>query len=202
MSEVRVPSKMIVQSYRDKTAGDLEAFTRMKLIGSRVEAKRFAKLTKVSYKTITRMIKRMEGKRWIGFDGRYIFCRSWSRLKFKRRFGLYLPDSRKLTDKLFVFALKTVTRREVRAQKRERAMPKDLPVRYYCRALGISERDYFRKVKSAEKRRLLKRIANPPTKIGKASELSSLRKHLPGVPVFRAGNSAVVPQSSTLKFLI
>jgi len=139
---------------------------------------------------------------WVGYDGKFLFVRSWSRIKYKKKFGLYLGIMPKqLSDSLFAHALKTVTRREARARKRgTSAMPKGLPARYYTTALNISERSYFRKIRSAVKNGHIK-VAKQRTKIGSAKEFSAFRKNLHGVPIFKCGKYTVIPEPSTIEFL-
>lgn len=200
-SELRIPAKLIVQSFTEKKARDLETFARLKLMGSRVEVKRFCKVTGIHRKTAGRLIRRLHALQWIGFDGTYIFTRSWSRIGYKKKFGLYITSTKKLATAIFTHALKTVTRREARARKRRRsAMPKGLPARYYSTALNISERSYFRKIRSAVKNGYI-RVTKQRTKIGSAKEFSALRKNLHGVPLFKCGKFTVLPAPSTIEFL-
>jgi hypothetical protein len=201
VNELRIPPRLIIDSYRNRQDSLLEIFITLKSIASRVHAKNFFKTWGVSEKTGKRAIKKMIALQWVGHDGKFIFTRSWSRIKYKKKFGLYLPQRQKnLKDALFAHALKTVTRRKIRAQKRGSAMPKGLPVRYYTTALNISERNYFRKIKSAVKRGYIK-LTKQRTKIGSSKEFHALRKNLHGVPLFKCGKWTVIPEPSIMEFL-
>mgnify|MGYP006921346198 CR=1 FL=1 len=201
--ELRIPPRAIVDSYKSKTDKDLETLVRLKLIGSRILAKAFFRSLGIHPKTGRRAIKRMEALQWIGFDGKYIFTRSWQRIGYKsRKAGLYLATlPKKLSQLIFTFALKTVTRREVRARSSGSAMPKDLPSGYYCTALNISPRSYFRKIQSAVKARLI-RVTKQRTKIGRKEEFLALHKNLRGVPLFKFGKFTVCPAPSKIDYLI
>lgn len=202
-NEIRVPEKLILNSYQGKMTKELSVFVLLKLHGSRVHAEAFfKKVLKVSAKTGKRIIQNLLAKRWIGFDGKYIFVRSWSRIGYKKRKGLYLAKIPKcITDFLFVHALKAVTKRKARAQEQRSAMPKGLTVRYYSKSLNISERTYYRNIRAAIKRGLL-RTKQTFTKIGAKKDFNAFTKHLHGVPMFVRGNYTVTPNPVELKFLI
>lgn len=202
-TEIRVPEKLIVNSFQLKQTNDLSVFVLLKLHGSRIHAKDFFKnVLNVSVKTSKRIIQKLLSKRWIGFDGKYIFVRSWSRIGYKKRKGLYLAKIPKcITDFLFVHALKVVTKRKARAQEQRSAMPKGLTVRYIAKSLKISERSYYRLIKSAIKRGLVK-TKQSFTPIGSKKDYNALKKHLHGVPLFVRGNYTVTPNPCELKFLL
>ncbi len=202
-TEIRVPEKLIVNSFQLKQTNDLSVFVLLKFHGSRIHAKNFFKnILRVSVKTSKRIIQKLLSKRWIGFDGKYIFVRSWSRIGFKKRKGLYLAKVPKcITDFLFVFALKVVTKRKARAQEQRSAMPKGLTVRYYSKSLNISERTYYRLMKSAIKRGLL-RTKQTFTKVGTKKDFHALTKHLHGIPLFVRGNYTVTPNPCEMIFKI
>jgi hypothetical protein len=201
VNELRIPPRLIIDSYRNRQDSLLEIFINLKLRGSRIHAKNFFKALGVSEKTGKRAINKMIALQWVGHDGKFIFTRSWSRIKYKKKFGLYLPEiPPNLKDSIFAHALKTVTRRMTRAQKRGRALPKGLPVRYYTTALNISERNYFRKIRSAVKNGYIK-LTKQRTKIGTSKEFHALRKNLHGVPLFKCGKWTVIPEPSIMEFI-
>lgn len=201
-NEIRVPNKLIIDSFQKKRTYELETITLLKLYGSRVSSTWFFKSIGVSVKTGKRIINRLLKLKWIGYDGTFIFPRSWSRLGFKKSKGLYLCEPQKrIKDFLFTHALKEITRRMARAQEQRSAMPKGLPVRYYVKSLRISERTYYRLIQSAIRRGLIRTKQNF-IKVGKKSDYHALKKHLHGVPLFVRGNYTVSPQPNDIKFLI
>ena len=201
-NEIRVPKNLIIQSYQSKKVKELQTLTVIKLMGSRVRIKTIFKILGIHYKTGKRIIDRMQKLQWVGNDGTYIFPRAWSRIGFKKSGGLYLGVIPKhLKEILFTVALKEITRRMARAQEKRSATPKGLPVRYYIKSLGISERTYFRNVRASIKLGLM-RTKKVFTKIGRKAEYSTLRKNLHGVPLFVKGKFVVVPEPSELKFFI
>ena len=201
-NEIRVPKNLIVRSYQTKKVKELQTLTVLKSLGSRVRFKTICKILGIHCKTGKRIIARLIKLQWVGCDGTYIFPRAWSRIGYKRKGGLYLIRlSKYLKEFLFTFALKEITKRMARAQKKRSATPKGLPVRYYTKSLGISERTYFRNVRASIKLGLM-RTKKVFTKIGRKEEYKSLRKNLHGVPLFVKGKFVVVPEPSEIKFFI
>ena len=201
-TEIRLPKNLIIQSYQSKKIKELHALTVIKLMGSRVRVKIFCRCLGIHTKTAKRIINRLVKLQWVGTDGTYIFPRAWNRIGYKRKGGLYLSRVLKhLKEILFTFALKEITKRMARAQKKRSATPKGLPVRYYSKSLGISERTYFRNLRASIKLGLI-RSNKVLTKIGRKEEYNSLRQNLHGVPLFIKGKFVVVPEPSELEFFI
>lgn len=201
-SELRVPAKLIFSSFQNGRTRELEYLVRLKNWGSRVEAKRFFKVHNIHPKTGKRIVDRLRSLHWCGHDGKYIFPRSWSRIGAKKKLGLYLPEvTNKIEDLLFVHALKLITRRkETHARRKRERNATGLPVRYITTALNISERTYHRRMRSAIKSRLVK-VTKNYTKLGTATQFGTLRKNLPGLPMYRAGKSTYTAEPSTITFL-
>ncbi len=199
--ELRVPAPLIVKSIGEYSK-QLEQIIQFKMMGSRVNANEFFANTPTT--TARRYINELLSLRWIGFDGEYIYPRSWSRIGYKKKKGLYIVTIPKnLSEFLFTYSLQVVTKREARTRVRQRgrAKPKGegLPVRYYSEALNIPERTFYRKLKAAKKTGLL--ISKPQkTVIGKATDYHSFRKNLHGIPVFKNGDYTVVPAPCIYKF--
>jgi len=201
-NEIRVPKNLIIHSYQKKRVKELELITVLKYSGSRVNAKSFFKSVGIHAKTGKRILNKLIKLQWVGYDGRYIFARAWSRIGYRKRGGFYfgaLPP--RIKDFLFTFALKEITKRMARAQEKRSATPKGLPVRYYCKSLTISERTYYRNLRSAIKRGLM-RTKQVFTKVGRKAEYNALRQNLHGVPLFVKGKYVVVPEPSEMKFFI
>ncbi len=202
VNEIRVPKNLIIHSYQNKRVKELEVMTVLKFSGSRVNAKLFFKSLGIHTKTGKRILIKLRKLKWVGFDGKYIFARAWSRIGYRKKGGFYFGAIPKnIKDFLFTFALKEITKRMARAQVQRSATPKGLPVRYFCKSLKISERSYYRKLRSAIKYRLI-RTKQIFTKVGRKEEYTALRKHLHGVPLFIKGKFVVVPEPSTMKFYI
>lgn len=201
-NEIRVPKNLIIHSYQKKRVKELELITVLKYSGSRVNAKSFFKSVGIHAKTGKRILNKLIKLQWVGYDGRYIFARAWSRIGYRKRGGFYLGAlPPRIKDFLFTYALKEITKRMTRAQEKRSATPKGLPVRYYCKSLTISERTYYRNLRSAIKRGLM-RTKQVYTKIGTKDQYNTLRKNLHGVPLFVKGKYVVVPQPSEMKFFI
>jgi hypothetical protein len=60
-NELRIPPRLIIDSYRGKRIKVLETFIQLKMIGSRVPAKRFFKSMGIHVKTGGRIIKKNDG---------------------------------------------------------------------------------------------------------------------------------------------
>ena len=202
VNEIRVPKNLIIHSYQKKRVKELELITVLKYSGSRVNAKSFFKSVGIHAKTGKRILNKLINLQWVGYDGRYIFARAWSRIGYKKNGGFYfgaLPP--RIKDFLFTFALKEITKRMARAQEKRSAMPKGLPVRYFCKSLKISERSYYRNLRSAIERGLMQ-TKQVFTKVGRKAEYNALRKNLHGVPLFVKGKFVVVPEPSEMEFFI
>jgi hypothetical protein len=201
-NEIRVPAKLILNAFKNKQVNNLEILILLKSIGSRINQKSFFRYLGYHSKTGKRITNKLIENRWVGFDGKYIFPRSWSRIGYKKKKGLYLGEIPKgIKEYLFTHALKEITRRAARAQIQRSATPKGRPARYLIKSLSISERSYYRLLRSAIKRGLL-RTKQTFTKVGSKKDFSALTKHLHGVPLFVRGNYTVTPNPCEMIFKI
>lgn len=197
---------MLSTALADKTTRALRLFAAAKLQGHRVEIKSLFAYLNIHPKTGQRLIKKIIGMGWAGSDGIYLFPRSWRKLNFKKRGGLYLTqaprDFKRFEALCFAKGLKNFYRRKGSPRPgQRRATQKDFPSRYLIKALRLSERRFERLKAAAQS---YKYIAVTPryTIIGAAKDYPLLKKNIHGPPVFRRGKHTVVPDVSQIRVLI
>lgn len=206
--ELRIPARLLSTALAEKKTKSLRLLATAKLQGHRSEILSLCHLLKMHPKTIGRHINTLVIDGMAGTDGTYLFPRSWRKMKFSKRGGLYLTNAPKNLKKFealcFAKGLKKILSGKASPKRpnRGRTMQKsDLPATYLTKALGLKERR-FKTLKSvAQKYRYISVI--PQYKIiGKASEYEVIKKNLHGMPIFKRGKHTVVPDISKIKVLV
>lgn len=204
--ELRVPLRLLSTALADKKVKQLRLLAAAKLEGHRTEIRGLFQALKIHVKTGQRLVKKLVIEGWAGTDGEFLFPRSWRKLKFSKRGGLYLTtvpkDLKKFEALCFAKALKKLYRKPgSQHSNKRRVKQNDFPARYISKSLGLSERRFERLKESAQRYRYIS--VTPQYRIvGKASEYEALKKNLHGIPVFRRGKHTVVPDISKIRVLI
>jgi hypothetical protein len=204
--ELRIPSRLLSTALSGKKVKQLRLLATAKLEGHRIEINTLCECLKIHPKTGQRLVKKLVADEWAGTDGAYLFPRSWRKLKFSKRGGLYITtapkDLRKFEALCFAKALKKLYRKPGgQHSNKGRVVQNDFPARYISKSLGLSERRFERLKASAQRYRYIS--VKPQVKIiGKASEFVAISKNLHGVPVFKRGKHTVVPDISKIRVLI
>jgi hypothetical protein len=204
--ELRIPSPLLATALAEKKVKQLRLLATAKLEGHRVEISALFEGLKIHSKTGKRLVKKLVADEWAGTDGEYFFPRSWRKLKFSKRGGLYITtapkDLKKFEALCFAKALKKIYHKPGgQHSNKRRVVQNDFPARYICKSLGLSERRLERLKASAQRYRYIS--VRPQVKIlGKASEYEALKKNLYGMPVFKRGKHTVVPDVSKIRVLI
>lgn len=206
--ELRIPTQLLSNALAEKKIKPLRVLATAKLDCHRSDIKALCATLKMHPKTMSRQIKTLVNDGMAGTDGTYLFPRSWSKMKFNKRGGLYLIDAPKNLKKFealcFAKGLKKVLSRKASPKRpdRGRTMQKsDLPTTYLTKALGLKERRFKTLKSAAQKYKYISVI--PQFKIiGKAQDYQVLKKNLHDVPVFKRGKHTVVPDISKIRVLI
>ncbi len=206
--ELRIPSRLLATALAEKKVKQLRLFATAKLEGHRIEINALCEGLKIHPKTGKRLVNKLVTDEWAGTDGEYIFPRSWRKLKFSKRGGLYITTAPKNLKKFealcFAKALKKILSRKTSPQRPEIGRTKqnaDLPTTYLTKALGLKERRFKSLKSNAQKYRYIS--VKPQFKIiGKVSEYAAISKNLHGIPVFKRGRHTVVPDISKIRVLI
>lgn len=204
--ELRIPLRLLSAALADKNIKQLRLFASAKLEGHRAEIKGLFEALKIHPKTGLRLVKKLVADEWAGTDGEYLFPRSWRKLKFSKRGGLYITavpkDLKRFEALCFAKALKKLYHKPGGQHSNKRRVEQnDFPARYISKSLGLSERRFERLKASAQRYRYIS--VRPQYRIiGKAIEYGAISKNLHGVPVFKRGKHTVVPDISKIKVLI
>ncbi len=206
--ELRIPVRLLSTALAEKKTKALRILATAKLEGHRSEIKPLCDDLKVHPKTMHRQIKTLIADGMAGTDGTYLFPRSWSKMRFNKRGGLYLTHAPKNLKKFealcFAKGLKKILSGKASPKRPDRGRTKqqsDLPATYLTKALGLKERRFKALKSAAQKYRYISVI--PQYKIiGKVSEYEALKKNLHGIPVFKRGKHTVVPDVSKIRVLI
>ena len=204
--EIRVPNKLLSTALADKTTRALRLFAAAKLQGHRVEIKSLFAHLNIHPKTGQRLINKITDMGWAGSDGTFLFPRSWRKLNFKKRGGLYLTtapqDFNRFEALCFAKGLKNFYRRRGSPRpSQRRAMQKDFPTGYLASVLSLKERR-FKALKAAAQKYKYISVTPRYTIIGAAKDYPLLKKNIHGPPVFRRGKHTVVPDVSQIRVLI
>lgn len=204
--ELRIPSRLLSTALAEKKTKQLRLFATAKLEGHRSEIKPLCDCLKIKPKTCQRLVNKIVSDGWAGSDGTYVFTRSWRKLKFSKRGGLYITDTpkdlKRLESLCFAMALKKLYRK-LGGQRltKGKAEQNDLPARYLAKALNLSDRRFERLKATAQKYRYIS--VKPQYQIvGKVKEYAALKKNAHGVPLFKRGKHCVVPDVSRIRVLI
>lgn len=205
-SELRIPSALLGRALAAKMIKHLRLLTIAKLAGHRIEIKLLCKSMKVHSKTCKNLIEGVVEQGWAQSDGKYLFPRSWRKLRLSKRGGLYLTgipiDLKKFEALCFAKALKTLYRRKGSSHSHSRRVKqKDFPARYLYKSLGLSQRR-FERLKAASQKYGFIKVKPQVTIVGKANEFHQIQKHLYGYRVFVKGKHTVVPEISTIKVMV
>ncbi len=204
--ELKIPLRLLSTALKEKKVKQLRLLATAKLEGHRVEINTLCGGLKIHSKTGKRLVKKLVADEWAGTDGKYLFPRSWRKLKFSKCGGLYITtapkDLKKFEALCFAKALKKICHKPGGQHSNKRRVEQnDFPARYISKSLGLSERRLERLKASAQKYRYIS--IKPQVKIvGKASEFEVLRKNLHGLPLFKRGKHTVVPDVSKIRVLI
>jgi len=206
--ELRIPTRLLSTALAEKKTKALRILATAKLEGHRSDIKSLCATLKMHPKTIGRQIKTLVNDGMAGTDGQYLFPRSWSKMKFSKRGGLYLINAPKNLKKFealcFAKGLKKVLSGKASPIRPDRGRTKqnsDLPATYLTKALGLKERRFKTLKSAAQKYRYISVI--PQYRImGKAQDYATLKKNLHDMPVFKRGKHTVVPDISKIKVLI
>lgn len=204
--ELRIPSRLLSTALSQKKVKQLRLLATAKLEGHRVKIDALFEVLKIHTKTGQRLVKKLVADEWAGTDGEYLYPRSWRKLKFSKRGGLYIttvPKELKRFEALcFAKALKKLYHKPGGQHSNKRRVEQnDFPARYISKSLGLSERRFERLKASAQRYRYIS--VRPQYRIiGKASEYGAISKNLHGVPAFKRGKHTVVPDISKIRVLI
>lgn len=204
--ELRIPARLLSTALTDKKVKQLRLLASAKLEGHRAEINGLCEALKIHAKTGQRLVNKLVVNGWAGTDGQFLFPRSWRKLKFSKRGGLYIitvpKDLKKFEALCFAMALKKLYRKPGSQHSNKRRVEQnDFPARYIFKSLRLSERRFERLKASAQRYRYIS--VRPQFKIiGKASEYGAISKNLHGVPVFKRGKHTVVPDISKIRVLI
>jgi hypothetical protein len=204
--EIRIPTRLLSTALADKTTKALHLLAHAKLEGHRAEIASLYRKLRIHPKTGKRLIRKITAAGWAGTDGKFLFPRAWRKLSLNKRGGLYLAivpqDAKRFEALCFAKALKKLYRRRGnRHSKKGRVTQTDFPARYISRFLGISDRRLVRLKAAAQKYRFMS-VTRQFDRIGKVNDYATLRKNLPGLPVFRKGAYTVIPEISKIKICI
>jgi len=171
-----------------------------------VKINSLCKALKIHSKTGQRLVKKLVADEWAGTDGEYLFPRSWRKLKFSKRGGLFITyapkDLKKFEALCFAKALKKIYRKPGGQHSNKRRVEQnDFPARYISKSLGLSERR-FERLKAAAQRYKYISVRPQYRIIGKVTEFAAISKNLHGIPVFKRGKHTVVPDISKVRVLI
>ncbi len=204
--ELRIPSRLLSTALADKKVKQLRLLATAKLKGHRAEINALCEGLKIHSKTGQRLVKKLVADEWAGTDGKYLFPRSWRKLKFSKRGGLYITtapkDLKKFEALCFAKALKKLYHKPGgQHSNKRRVKQNDFPARYISKSLGLSERRFERLKASAQRYRYIS--VRPQYRIiGKAVEHGDISRNLHGIPVFKRGKHTVVPDISKIWVLI
>jgi hypothetical protein len=204
--ELRIPTRLLSSALADKKTKQLRFFASAKLEGHRAEIKPLSEGLKIHPKTCQRLVKSIVNEGWAGCDGKFLFPRAWRKLKFNKRGGLYIitapKDLKKFEALCFAKGLKKLYRKlGGQRSTKGRTLQNDLPARYLSKALKLSDRRFERLKASAQKYRFIS-VKRQYSIVGKAKDYPALKKNLHGLPLFKRGNSVVVPDVAKIKVLI
>lgn len=204
--ELRIPTRLLSTALQQKEVKLLRLFATAKLHGHRTPLESLYSDLKIHPRTGSRLVKKLTGRGYAGCDGEFLFPRSWEKLDFNKRGGLYLTlcpkDVKKFEALCFAQALKKLyRRREGQRSELGRTRQIDLPTGYLCAALKIKERR-FKMLKAAAQRYGFISVIPQYKTIGKLKDYDALKKHLKGVPIMKRGRHVVVPEVSKIRILI
>jgi len=204
--EIRIPARIIYKAFRENLIRELYALTIAKYYGChRIELSTLQSKLSLSEKSIQRYVKTLTELGWAGTDGKFLFPRSWKRLGFSKKFGLYfaeLPIDRKIFEVfIFVHLIKRIHRRKGSPHSQEgRVRQKDYPNRYLSKVLKISNRSLERLRARAVKEKLIY-VERQYVVLGKAKYIDAFRRNLQAT-VFVRGSKTVSPIPSKIEFKI
>lgn len=207
MNEVKISSHFLISVLSEKKTKLLRFVAYAKLKGHRAEIKGLLKDLKIHPKTGKRLIKQAVNDGLAGVDKKFLFPRSWRKLGINKRGGLYLTHGftwkklEKFEAICFAHALKKVIRKGNPHANKRSVLQEGFPTGFYCKALGIRERR-FKSLKAAAQRYRFITVTPQVKIIGGVREFDSLRKNLPGLPIFKRGKFSVVPDISIIKVKI
>jgi hypothetical protein len=206
MMEIRIPNKLLSIALADKNTKALRLFAAAKGEGHRSEIRPLLDLLKIHPRTGKRLIKKLVDSGWAGTDGVFLFPRSWCKLKFSKRGGLYLTtaptDLKRFEAMAFAKGLKSIYRKKGSPHPgQRRVLQKDFPTGFLCAAMGLKERR-FKTLKAAAQRYKYIAVIPQYSIIGAAKDYPVLKKNIHGPPVFNRGKHTVVPDVSKIKVLI
>jgi hypothetical protein len=204
--ELRIPSRLLGNALADKNVKGLRLLACAKLEGHRANIKDLCACLKIQPKTCRRLAQKIIDAGWAGFDGTFLFPRSWRRLKCSNGGGLYLtiPGSFKILKDLkrfealcFAQALKRFYQKQRKKRKlsrqqwvphssTRRVMQRDFPARYLCKSLHISERRFERLKASAASYKFISVKPQARQTIGRADELPEWIKAYPDRPFIKS----------------
>lgn len=206
MAELRIPRQLIYRALAQKKIKQLRLLVAAKMHGHRVVISDLLAILNIKERTGKRLIDWLVANGFARTDGVHLFLKSWQKVELKKRGGLYLteiPTDLKFFEALcFAKALKKRYRRVSQvACIKDKALQIAFPSKYLSTMLRISTRRFERLKSLAQKYRFLSSLRQYSI-IGKSSQLKSLRKNLPGLPIFLRGKYCVVPEISTIQIWI
>jgi hypothetical protein len=209
MSELRIPVWLLRNALSKKRTKHLRLFLTAKLLhNSRVKVAELIEELDIVPKTGKRLVGNIIKEGWANTDGKYLFLRSWNRMKYSKRGGLYITNSETLADtKKFEALCFTLALKRLYRSKRDpsanngSATPKDLSSRYIALALQLKERRCAQLRSLAQKYGFLT-IKRRYTILGKRNQFPALKKNLHGVPIFMIGKNSVTPDCSQITIKI
>lgn len=204
--ELRLPNRLLSSALSEKKIKQLRFFASAKLEGHRSEIQPLCECLKIQPKTCQRLVKKIVLEGWGGTDGTFLFPRSWSKLQFSKRGGLYLTnapkDLKRFEALCFAKALKKVYRQKGSPHSSKRRVKQtDFPTGYLCSALGLKERR-FKTLKALAQRYRFISVIPQIRIIGKVKDFDAMKKNLHGPRIFKRGKHVVTPDISKIKVLI
>jgi len=204
--ELRIPSRLLASALSEKKTKALRLFATAKLEGHRSEIKPLCESLKIQPRTGRRLIKKIVADGWAGTDKTFLFPRSWRKLKFSKRGGLYITkapwDLKRFEALCFAKALGKLYRQKGSPHsKTGRVKQEDFPAVYLSKALDLSERR-FERLKALAQRYGYISVKPQIRIVGKASDYEAMKKNIHGPPIFKRGKHTVVPDVSKIRVLV
>ena len=205
MGELRIPVRLLSNALSKKRTKEIRLFATAKLLyNSRVNIALLFEEMDINPRNGKRLIKNIVYEGWAGTDGTNLFPRAWHRMKYSKRGGFYITDTKTLADLMmfealcFTLALKRLYRSKKGPRaKNGSASPKDLSSRYIAEALQLKERRCTQLRSLAQKYGFIT-IKRRYRVLGKRNQFAALSKNLHGVPLFMIGKNSVSPDCSQI----
>lgn len=204
--ELRIPTRLLSAALASKQSKQLRLFASAKLEGHRSKINCLCKSLAVHPRTCRRLVKAIVSNGWAGTDGKYLFPRSWRKLKLSKRGGLYLLKSPRNLKRFEALCLAMGLKRIYRQRgsphsNKRRVLQEDFPTGYLSAALGLKERR-FKTLKSRAQKYGFISVIPQVRVIGEARDFEAMKKHLNGVRIFIRGKYTVTPEISKIRVLV